>query len=458
MKRKKKAARRGSTTVPQVVVIKGAEVLTLDAQERRGRLDLRIEEGRIAAMGEKVPTRGVTRVIDAKGLVALPGFVQIHVHLCQTLFRAQAEEMELLDWLRERIWPMEGALEVPEMRASARLGIAELLLSGTTTILDMGSVRHTDALFAQAEALGIRYVGGKTIMDRGQGYPAGLRETTEEAIHESTRLCARWHGQAGGRLRYAFSPRFVLSASEEAVRACVHEARRTGALLHTHSSENAEEVALVRERTGMGNVEYLHSLGFSGPDVVLAHGVWLSPQERALLRETRTRIAHCPTANLKLASGIARVDELLAEGVHVGLGADGAPCSNGLDAFAPMRLAALLHKVRGGPKAIPATQALRLATVAGAQALGLDDVGTLEVGKRADIQLLDLRRPHVWPPQGDLAARIVHSGRPSDVHTVLVDGRVLVDAGKLVVADVAKILREAERATTTLRRRALIDA
>jgi len=264
-------------------------------------------------------------------------------------------------------------------------------------------------------------------------------------------LCERWDGRAEGRLRYAFSPRFVLSASEKAVRACVEEARRRGVLLHTHSSESRGEIELVQSRTGLSNVAFLHELGFTGRDVVLAHGVWLSPDERKTLRESRTTITHCPSANLKLGSGIAPVEELLSEGISVALGADGAACNNTLDGFWELRLAALLHKVRGGPKALPALTALHMATRNGARALGLANVGSIAVGQRADLILLDTHRPHLFPQYGDLASRVVYSAKSADVHTVVVDGRVLVEDAKLLAADLTEILRQADEAASTLR-------
>ena len=435
------------------VVIRGADVITMNARFEVAKLDVALEDGRITAVAPKVGTRGVDLVIEAKGLVLMPGFVQCHIHLCQTLFRAQADDMVLLDWLRERIWPMEGALEPDDMRAAARLGLSELLLSGTTGILDMGSVRHADVLFEEAARSGIRYVGGKCLMDVGQGYPAGLRETTESAIDESVTLCERWHGAADGRLRYAFSPRFALSCSEHAMKMCAANARAHGAMLHTHASENSEEIELVRERSGKSNIEYLHALGLTGPDVVLAHGVWLSAEERRILRDTKTRLAHCPSSNLKLASGIARIDELLQMDIHVALGADGAACNNGLDAFMEMRLAAILHKVRGGPTAIPARKALHMATRAGAQALGLEDAGVIAPGMRADLVMLDLHKPHAYPDIGDLSSRVVYSARPTDVHTVIIDGRVVVREGQLLTLDVAKTLREARAAAKRIAER-----
>lgn len=446
-----KARRRSRRpSAPASLLIRGAHVLTCDTENRTEVMDVRVDAGRISELGPSLSTKGVDLVVEATGLVLMPGFVQAHVHLCQTLFRAHADDMDLLTWLRERIWPFEGAHDEDTLRASAELGIAELLLNGTTTILDMGTVRHTDVLFETAQRMGIRYTGGKTLMDMGQGYPAGLRETTEEAVAESVRLCDTWQGAAGGRLRYAFSPRFALSCTEEALRRCVDEARARNVLLHTHASENPEEVELVRERTGMGNIEYLHHVGFTGNDVLLAHGIWVSSGERRILRETQTRVVHCPSANLKLGSGIARIVDFLEAGIPVALGADGAACNNGLDPFMEMRLAALLHKVRNGPTALPAVQALWLATRGGALAMGLEDVGTIAVGCWADLVLLDLNQPHVSPPTGDLTSRVVYSARSSDVHSVFVEGVPVVQERTLLTGSVKDIMHRATDASQAL--------
>lgn len=446
--KKTKSARRATS-----FVVQGASVISLDAQNRIFVGDVRISDGTIVEIAPKIRAKTTDEVIKAKGLILMPGFVQCHIHLCQTLFRCQADDMDLLTWLREKIWPMEGALQENDLRASARLGIAELLLGGTTAILDMGTVQHTDVLFEEAERLGLRYAGGKTIMDQGMGYPAGLRESTEQAVHESIRLCETWHEKANGRLRYAFSPRFALSCTEKSMRACVVEARKRGALLHTHASESSEEVQLVHQNTGMSNIQFLHSLGFTGHDVCLAHGVWVTADEQRLLRETRTRIVHCPSANLKLASGIARIAELLDGDIEVALGADGAACNNNLDAFFEMRLLALLHKVRSGPSAVPAERALRTATVQGAKALNLGNVGPIDVGNKGDFVLLDLHKPHVFPDVGDLVSRVVYAAKSSDVHSVFVDGQPVVREGKLVGVNLVKVLQEANSAAVRVQQR-----
>lgn len=427
------------------LLLRGGTVVTGDAEWRVGQFDIRVQNERITEVKEQLESLPNEQIIDAHGWVVMPGLVQAHVHLCQTLGRGFADDMELLPWLQTRIWPMEGALQANDLRAAARLGLAELLLGGTTTILDMGTVRHTEVLFEEAEKSGIRYIGGKVIMDAGD-YPGNLSESTDEAMRASVQLCEQWHGAANGRLRYAFSPRFVLSCSEQAMRESTFHARRMGALIHTHASENSEEIRLVRERSGMDNVAYLHSLGLSGPDVILAHGVWLTPDEISLLSHTETRIVHCPSANLKLASGIAPIADLLEQGVSVALGADGAPCNNNLDGFHEMRLAALLHKVRSGCKAISARTALQLATRFGAIALGLDDVGAIVPGFKADLICLDLNKPHAWPQSADVVSRIVYSARSSDVRMVMVDGRVVVENATLSFANVDDILAESEQA------------
>jgi 5-methylthioadenosine/S-adenosylhomocysteine deaminase len=446
--RRRAAARPRKLEGPLFVT--GATAVTMDAQRRIQKLDVRIEGGQMTALAENLSTQGAAQVIDGRGMILLPGFVQAHVHLCHSLLRGMADGMDLLSWQRERVFAAEGALTAEDVRVGARLGIAELLLGGTTTVLDFGTVRHTDVLFEEAERAGLRYIGGKAVMDHGHGYPLSLRETTAEAIAESVRLCERWHNAANGRLGYAFSPRSALTTTDDAIRGLVSEARQRHALLHTHAAEDPEEVAMVRERVKKGTVEYLHALGMSGGDVLLAHGIWLSSEERRILRESGTRVVHCPSSNLRLASGIARVAELLADGVRVALGANSVAANDHLDIFQEMRLAAMIHRVRDGAKAVPARAALELATVGGAQALGLTAVGSIEIGKRADLVLMDLHRPHLFPEVGDLAARLVYAGRASDVHTVLVDGVVKVEAGTLVGVNVETVMQDAQAAAQRL--------
>ena len=388
------------------------------------------------------------RQVDASGQVLVPGLVQAHLHLCQTLFRGLAEERPLRAWLKERIWPLEAAHDAASMRASANLGLAELLLSGTTAILDMGSVHHTDELFGAAEEAGIRYVGGQALMDRGAGVPPGLRQPTDEALAASDRLRARWDGAAGGRLGYAYAPRFVLSCSEGLLRS-VAERAAAGARVHTHASEQEAELEAVRTELGCGDVAFFERVGLLGPTTVLAHGVWLQEDDLSVIARTGTHVTHCPASNLKLASGLAPTQELRRRGINVALGADGAACSNRLDAWSQLWLAGLVASVRDGPGALHAPELFELATLGGARALGLEDrIGSIEVGKRADLVVLDLARHE---PNGDPYTALVYSARPDDVRTVLVDGRVLVDDGRLLTLD-----EPAVRADAVARRQALL--
>jgi cytosine/adenosine deaminase-related metal-dependent hydrolase len=351
------------------LLIQGGIAVTVDSERRVEPLDLRLRDGRIVEIGRNLRPAGEA-LLDATGCAVLPGLVHAHVHLCQVLFRNQAEDRALLPWLRERIWPFEAAHTPSSLRASAELGIAELLLAGATCVLDMGTVHHHDAVFEAARELGIRLCSGKAMMDAGAGVPDGLRETTEDSLRESDRLAEKWNGAEDDRLRYAFAPRLALSCSPALLRA-VASRLAGGARLHTHASENVEEIELVRARFGQDNVEMLGTFGLLTPRTTLAHGVHLSSREIELLAETGTSVAHCPSSNLKLASGIADVLSLLAAGVNVGLGADGAPCNNNLDLWREMKLAGLLPRLKYGPRTLTPMKILELATLGGGARDGL---------------------------------------------------------------------------------------
>lgn len=419
--------------------------------------DLLVEDGRIAAVG-KVPRRqldgGLVRVLDASGCAVTPGLVQAHVHLCQVLFRGAADDLPLLDWLRQRIWPFEAAHDERSLAASADLGLLEMMLAGTTTILDMGTVHHYDAVFDACARAGIRVFGGKAMMDDGSGVPKGLRESTKESLRESDRLRETWTGKGDGRLGYAYAPRFILSCTETLFRGTAERSNATGALLHSHVAEHPDERVAVKKALGDDDLAILRAWGFSGPRTLLAHGVQIRDDEAAALAKDGTRIVHCPSANLKLGSGIARVHELDARGVQLALGADGAPCNNNLDPWVELRHAALLAKVRTSTTALPAERAFRLATIDGARALGLGDVtGSLEVGKRADIVVIRTDGPHV-EPCGDVYSRLVYACTSRDVMHVMVDGRLVVKHGEHQLLDREEVLARARVESKKLMKRA----
>ncbi len=424
----------------------------MDPARRIVDADVLVRDGRIAKVGRMGGRADGQAVIDCKGLVLLPGLIQAHIHLCQTLFRGLADDLALEAWLAKRIWPLEAAHTEESVYWSAMLGAAELLLGGTTAILDMETVRHTGAAFEALESIGLRATAGKCLMDAPSN-PKSLCETTERALQESADLCAKWHGAADGRLRYCFAPRFAPSCTGPLLRAVSDLAARTGAVIHTHAAETPLELQIVKRETGSDELAYLDSVGISGPRSALAHCVWVDEEGIARLARQKTNVVHCPSSNLKLGSGVAPIPEMLAAGCPVAIGADGAPCNNRLDAFTEMRLAALIQKPRLGPESLPAAQVLELATLGGARALGLEtEIGSIEVGKRADLIVLDLEGPHTQPDEADLISRIVYSARAADVRHVVVDGRVVVKEGVLKTAKVEEIRRAANTQARRLRR------
>jgi 5-methylthioadenosine/S-adenosylhomocysteine deaminase len=437
----------------QTVLIKGGAVVTLDSAETVRDGDVLVRGRRIEAVGGDLSAAKADVTIDARGCAVLPGFIQTHVHLCQTLFRGAADDLALLDWLKRRVWPLEAAHDPASLRASARLGVAELIRGGTTCALTMETVNHTEEVFRVVEESGFRATVGKCMMDKGEEVPAGLREESEDSIRESLALLEKWHGRADGRVRYCFAPRFAVSCTRGLLERVAALARERGVMIHTHASENVSECELVESETGMRNVLYLDSLGISGPHVLLAHCVHLDGGEIGLLASKGTHVAHCPSSNMKLGSGVAPVSELLARGVSVSLGADGAPCNNRLDMFTEMRTAALLQKVSRGADALPAARVLRMATLDGARALGLDDeIGSLEAGKLADITVLELGRLHTTP-RPEVVSTVVYAAEARDVRDVLIDGRVVLRDGELQTLDESEVVAEASRQYELLKSR-----
>lgn len=434
------------------LLIKGATVITLDGENHVFEGDVFVEHGRIGALGAALTGReyrGV-EVIAARGRVLLPGFVQTHIHLCQTLFRGAADDLALINWLTKKIWPMEAAHTAESIYASARLGIAELIRGGTTCALTMETVHHTEAVFAAVEESGFRATVGKCMMDKGDDVPAALREQTEASIAESLALLERWHGRAGGRIRYCFAPRFAVSCTRELLERVARLSRERGVMVHTHASENKDEIEMVEQETGHRNIEYLQECGLAAPHVVLAHCVHLNDSEMEVLTRTGAHVSHCPSSNLKLGSGFAPIVEMLARGISVSLGADGAPCNNRLDMFSEMRTAALIQKALHGAEVLPALTMLRMATIDGARALGLDrEIGSIEAGKRADLTLLNLEALHTTP-HPDPVSTIVYAAEASDVETVIIDGRVVLREGELTTLDRQAVLQAAKEQSELL--------
>jgi cytosine/adenosine deaminase-related metal-dependent hydrolase len=416
--------------------------------------DVSIRDGRIARIAAHIDDPH-DEVVNAGGGYVLPGLIQTHIHLCQTLFRGYADDLPLMDWLRRRVWPMEAAHTPDTLRAAARLAATELLAGGTTAVLTMETVHDTDVVFEEVAASGLRATIGKCMMDLDGDVPARLREKTRASIDESVAIRRRWDGAHNGRLRAAFAPRFAVSCSRELLESVADLSAHDRALVHTHASESRDEIAIVRQQSGgLDNIAYLAALRLASPRLCTAHCVWVDDAEQALLAEHEVKVMHCPGSNLKLGSGVAPIPELRSRGITVSLGADGAACNNRLDMFEEMRLAAILQAMRQQPGVLPARDVLWMATRGGARTLALDhEIGSLEVGKKADVIVVDRDRPHLAPGP-DPYSTLVYAARGSDVRTTIVDGVRLVDEFAPIHVDRAEVATGARAAAERLARRA----
>ena len=426
------------------ILIKNGTIVTMNPKREVVQGNIYIEEDRVAEIG--TTKNAADEIIDAEGKVIIPGLIQPHIHLCQSLFRGQADDLELMDWLKLRVWPLEGAHDQQSIRTSALLGLGELIKSGTTAIVDMETVHHTDyAIQAIAES-GMRAITGKVMMDYGDDVPNSLRETTDMSLKESVKLLEKWHGFNNGLLQYAFAPRFVVSCTEDLLKEVGKLAKDYQVKIHTHASENKGECQLVMERHNMRNVLYLEHIGLTGPDLILAHCIWLDEQEMKIITETKTKVVHCPSSNMKLASGIAQVPKMLVKGGDVSIAADGAPCNNNLDGWMEMRLAALIQKPLYGPTIMPAQTVFELATLGGARAMGLEEkIGSLEVGKKADLAIINLNQLHAMPSYGsNIYGRLVYEAKAQDVETTIINGKVLMLDRKLLTIEEEEVKKQAE--------------
>ena len=422
-------------------LFKNATIVTMNAQRAIIKGDLLVDGSLIEAIGDNL-NEPADQTIELGGDLIIPGLIQTHIHLCQTLFRGQADDLELLDWLKLKIWPLEGGHDPESLYDSAQLGIGELFLGGTTTIVDMETVHHTEHAFQAILDSGIRALSGKVMMDDPSGdVPASLQEATTASLQESVDLYEKYHGRGNGRLEVAFTPRFVISCTDDLLTEVSRLAREKKAFVHTHASENRGEIQVVESTRGMRNVVYLEKVGLTGPNLILAHCVWLDEAEKEILVRSKTRVAHCPSSNLKLASGVAPIPELLSRGAEVSLAADGAPCNNNLDAFVEMRHAALIQKPLLGPTVMPAQRVFEMATLGGARAIGHEhDLGSLEVGKKADLAVVSLQGLHTWPNDHvDIYSQLVYQAQSSDVRLTMVDGQIVMKDRRLLTIDVPRL-------------------
>ncbi len=435
-------------------LIKNGTLVTLDKERRTFKGDLLVENGVISKVQKSIRSKKDYSIVDATDQFVIPGLIQTHVHLCQTLFKGMADDMLLLDWLKDRIWPLENAHNKKSIQTSALWSVLELNLTGTTSILDMATVHHTNELLEAVKSTGIRYWGGKCLMDKKDS--AGpLYEPTTSALKETEELIKEWDKNSD-LIKYALCPRFVISCTDELLEACSDLSKFRNLILHTHASENLEEIELVRKRTGMENIDFLEHLGLLNDRAAIAHCIHLNKNELQLMKKRNAGILHCPSSNLKLGSGIARIEEYKNLGLKLSLGADGAPCNNRLDMFMEMRHAALLQKPISGPTAMKAQDTLEIATLGGADVLGMKDhLGSLEVGKLADIVLVDRTSPNLIGIEDPYSA-LVYSASGNDVSNVMIAGKWIVKNKRHKTIDVDYLLKTIPRERKNILARAEI--
>lgn len=409
-----------------------------------------VENGRILEVGEsetlvqKYQDRAV-EIIDATGKAVIPGLINTHLH--SGLIRGTAEDLPLWEWITKHVDPKHKVLTAEDAYVASSLCYGESLLAGTTCVVDM--YRFMDRCADAAEETGIRAVLVPYVADRPQ-------YNYFETIEDNIRLVEERHGSANGRIQVWFGLEHLVYCTEEAYHRVAELAEKYGVGIHTHGEESIDMAQRISRKYGCSPIRLFYNRGILGPKTLLAHCVWLTPAEIELLAVTGTSVAHCPVSNMKLASGVAPIPALLAKGVKVGLATDGVKENNNLDLFEEMKFASLLQKVHHlNAELMPAEETLRLATIYGAKAIGLDhEIGSLEAGKKADIVLVNLRRLHMAPlleeDHANIVANLVFSANGADVDTVLVDGKMVVEGHKLLTVDEDMLIDRATEATKAL--------
>jgi 5-methylthioadenosine/S-adenosylhomocysteine deaminase len=427
------------------IIIKNAYVLTMDPELG----DLKngtvvIEDGRITKIGKEIKESAET-VIDAKHSVVMPGLINTHTHAAMTLFRGYADDMQLAEWLGQYIWPAESKLKAEDVYKGSLLACLEMIKSGTTSFADM-------YFFMDETAKAVELSGLRASLSHGL-IELGNKEKGEVDLKEGRRFVRAWQGAADGRIKTMYGPHAPNTCSEEFLAKVKEEAGRNGAGIHIHLLETEAELNEMKEKYGKCSVHLLDDIGFLGPDVLAAHCVWVSDGDIEILSKRGVNVSHNAISNMKLASGIAPVHRMLEKGVNVSLGTDGCASNNNLDLFEEMKTAALLQKVStSNPTVLPAGKVLQMGTVNGAKAID-PETGILKVGKKADLIVLDMKKPHLTPCF-DVRSHLVYSAKGSDVRTTIVDGKVLMDNYRVLVLDEQKVVEEAQKAADDLATRA----
>jgi cytosine/adenosine deaminase-related metal-dependent hydrolase len=464
-----RSARRKQLLPPKSILIKNGYILTLNPR-REIITDgtLYIENDTIVDVGksEDLKDHKAELVIDAKNKLVMPGLIDTHTHLAQALIRGCADDVSLVDWLKKYVWVLQGNFTKDDGRVSAELCMAEMVRTGTTSFIEC--MIHTrygfDGIAKAVERVGMRGALSKIIMD-STGYAdsadimyPGMVEDADACLKETDEMYNKWHGKADGRVQVWYGLRSLGAVTPELFKDVARRAREKQTRMTMHLGEVVDDVRYVKENFDTDLTTFAREHDLLGPDMVFAHGIHFEDSELKVLSESKSNISHCPSSNMKLASGFAKVPQMLQVGVPVSLGCDGGPSNNTYDMIREMRLAALIHKSYvDDPLVVTAEQAIEMATLGGAAAMGIDDkVGSLEQGKLADVILINLHElgltPHTNP-----VSNVVYSGNGEYVDTVIVNGRLLMRERRLLTLDEEEVMRTAREHSTALMERAGID-
>ena len=426
------------------ILIKNALILNPNNFENKKQC-LLIKDDLIAEISDEIDDSNADKIIDAEGKILLPGLINTHTHLSMTLFRGLADDLSLDSWLNDHIWPMEANLNGDYCYIGALLGAVELIKSGTTTFSDM--YFYMEDVARAVDDAGIRAVLSYGMIDFSDA------ERREAEIKENMALYDTCNGMADGRIKVFFGPHSPYTASEELLVKVRELADEHNIGIHIHVSETQKEINDSLDERGIRPFEYLEKIGFLGSDVVAAHCVWLSDEEIEIIKKHGVKVSHNPCSNMKLASGVAPVSKLIENDICVSIGTDGASSNNNLDLIEELKTASLLQKVSTlDPKVLTSDEAIEMATIKGAEALGLgDEIGSIEVGKKADIILIDTNSANMVPDSSSLSSNVIYSANGSNVDTTICNGKILMENKKLTTLDEDEIYAKAKQAIKELK-------
>lgn len=426
------------------ILIKNAFILDPSNFEDK-KQSLLIKDDLIAEIADEIDESKADKIIDGEGKILLPGLVNTHTHLSMTLFRGLADDLSLDTWLNDHIWPMEANLNGDYCYIGALLGAVELIKSGTTTFSDM--YFYMEDVARAVDEAGIRAALSYGMIDFGD------EERRNAEIDQNLTLFKACDGMADGRIKVFLGPHSPYTASEELLIKTRELADEYGMKIHIHVSETQKEINDSLDEKGLRPFEYLEKIGFLGPDVIAAHSVWLSDEEIDIIKKHDVKVSHNPCSNMKLASGIAPVSKLIENGICVSIGTDGASSNNNLDLIEELKTASLLQKVSTlDPKVLNSNEAVEMATIKGAEALGWDsEIGSIEVGKKADLILIDTNAANMTPDSSNLSSNVIYSANGSNVDTTICNGKILMENKKLTTLDEDEIYAKAKKAIKELK-------